>query len=61
MKGQLTGVFGRLGDLGWVPKEYDVAMSTAAFGGLNSILVEKYVDFNLKSKVMNQLRNVSSS
>lgn len=41
VKGLLAGVIGRIGDLGWVAKEYDVAMSTAGFGGLNSILVEK--------------------
>jgi hypothetical protein len=29
-----------MGDLGWIPKEYDAAISTVAFGGLNSILVE---------------------
>ncbi|OIR57369.1 MAG: structural maintenance of chromosomes protein 4 [Amphiamblys sp. WSBS2006] len=37
--GRLGGVYGRLGDLGWIDKKYDVAISTAC-GQLNSIVVD---------------------
>lgn len=36
---ELQGVFGVLGDLGWIPAEYDVAISTAC-PGLRNILVD---------------------
>jgi|APCry1669189070_1035195.scaffolds.fasta_scaffold227070_1 chromosome segregation ATPase len=29
-----------MGDLGTIPKEYDAAITTSSYGGLNSILVE---------------------
>jgi structural maintenance of chromosome 4 len=41
-RGQLPGVIGRIGDLGWIPPKYDVAATTSGLGGLNAILVEKY-------------------
>lgn len=31
-KGQLKGVIGRVGDLGWIPKEYDIAVTTSGNG-----------------------------
>lgn len=37
--GQLRGFFGRLGDLGTIPREYDVAITTAC-GNLDSMVVE---------------------
>ena len=38
--GNIPGVFGRLGDLGAIDKKYDVAISTAIGGSLDSILVD---------------------
>lgn len=38
--GAIKGIYGRLGDLGAIDKKYDVAISTAAGGALDSILVE---------------------
>jgi structural maintenance of chromosome 4 len=38
-KGQIDGIYGRLGDLGAIPKEYDVAVSTAC-PALDYIVVE---------------------
>ncbi|XP_054714087.1 structural maintenance of chromosomes protein 4-like [Uloborus diversus] len=38
-KGKLTGVFGRLGDLGAIPEKYDVAISTAC-GSLDNIVTD---------------------
>merc|ERR1719474_1134887 len=40
-KGDLTGILGRLGDLGQIDQKYDVAVSTAATAALNFIVVEK--------------------
>eukprot|EP01083_Nonionella_stella_P085243 236257_1 len=40
-KGDLTGILGRLGDLGDIDKKYDIAASTAATAALNFIVVEK--------------------
>lgn len=37
--GKLKGVIGRLGDLGWIDKKYDVAISTCG-QGLNNVVVE---------------------
>ena len=34
------GIFGRLGDLGAIDKKYDVAISTAVGGGLDTVLVD---------------------
>ena len=34
------GIYGRLGDLGAIDKKYDVAISTAVGGGLDTILVD---------------------
>jgi len=38
--GALSGIFGRLGDLGAIDKKYDVAISTAVGGGLDTVLVD---------------------
>ena len=38
--GAIKGIYGRMGDLGAIDKKYDVAISTAAGGHLDSILVE---------------------
>ena len=38
--GNIPGIFGRLGDLGAIDKKYDVAISTAIGGSLDSILVD---------------------
>ncbi len=38
--GTLTGIFGRLGDLGTIDKQYDVAISTATGNSLDTILVD---------------------
>ncbi len=38
--GALLGIFGRLGDLGTIAKEYDVAISTATGSSLDTILVD---------------------
>ncbi len=38
--GTLPGIFGRLGDLGTIDKEYDVAISTATGNSLETILVD---------------------
>ena len=35
-----AGIFGRLGDLGAIDAKYDVAISTAAAGQLDTILVD---------------------
>ena len=40
-KGDLTGILGRLGDLGAIDQKYDVAASTAATAALNYIVVER--------------------
>ena len=36
----LAGIFGRLGDLGAIDGRYDVAISTAAAGQLDTVLVD---------------------
>merc|ERR1740121_3191380 len=41
--GGLKGVYGRLGDLGTIPKKYDIAVSTAC-GMLDAIVVESTAD-----------------
>lgn len=41
--GQLKGVYGRLGDLGTIPKKYDIAVSTAC-GMLDAIVVDTTED-----------------
>merc|ERR1719203_2129506 len=41
--GRLRGVHGRLGDLGTIPKKYDVAVSTAC-GMLDAIVVDTTED-----------------
>lgn len=38
-EGKLTGILGRLGDLGVIPQKYDVAISTSC-GALDHIVVE---------------------
>lgn len=38
--GAISGIMGRLGDLGAIDKKYDVAVSTAAGSGLDTILVD---------------------
>ena len=38
--GNIPGIIGRLGDLGGIDKKYDVAVSTAGGGALDTILVE---------------------
>ncbi len=38
--GSIKGIFGRLGDLGAIDKKYDVAISTAAGGALDTVLVD---------------------
>ena len=38
--GNIPGIIGRLGDLGGIDKKYDVAVSTAGSGALDTILVE---------------------
>ena len=38
--GSIPGIYGRLGDLGAIDKKYDVAVSTAAGGALDRILVD---------------------
>lgn len=38
--GAIPGIHGRLGDLGAIDKKYDVAVSTAAGGALDRILVD---------------------
>jgi len=38
--GAIEGIYGRLGDLGAIDRKYDVAISTAASGALDSILVD---------------------
>ena len=38
--GAIKGIYGRLGDLGAIDKKYDVAVSTAAAGGLDRIIVD---------------------
>jgi len=40
-RGDLSGILGRLGDLGRIDAQYDIAASTAATGQLNYIVVEK--------------------
>ncbi|ETO21487.1 hypothetical protein RFI_15719 [Reticulomyxa filosa] len=40
-KGHLSGIIGRIGDLGSIDGEFDIAASTAASAQLNHILVEK--------------------
>ncbi|XP_076645837.1 structural maintenance of chromosomes 4-like protein gluon [Halictus rubicundus] len=40
MEGRITGIFGRLGDLGAIDGKYDVAISTAC-GPLDNIVVDK--------------------
>ena len=40
-KGDLTGIYGRLGDLGVIDEQYDIAASTAATSALNYIVVDK--------------------
>ena len=42
--GELKGIRGRLGDLGVIDLKYDIAVSTAAFSQLDSIVVEKVED-----------------
>ncbi|GAX79886.1 hypothetical protein CEUSTIGMA_g7326.t1 [Chlamydomonas eustigma] len=42
-RGEVTGVYGRLGDLGAIDKQYDVAVSTAV-GALDYIVVETASD-----------------
>ena len=38
--GAIPGIYGRLGDLGAIDKKYDVAVSTAAGGALDRIIVD---------------------
>ena len=38
--GNIPGIIGRLGDLGGIDKKYDIAVSTAGGGSLDTILVE---------------------
>ncbi|CAH2350762.1 structural maintenance of chromosomes protein 4 [[Candida] railenensis] len=38
--GRIDGFYGRLGDLGYIDDKYDVAISTAGGGGLDSMVVE---------------------
>lgn len=38
--GRIDGFYGRLGDLGYIDDRYDVAISTAGGGGLDSMVVE---------------------
>ncbi|GFH20092.1 structural maintenance of chromosomes protein [Haematococcus lacustris] len=42
-KGEISGVYGRLGDLGAIDGKYDIAVSTAV-GGLDYIVVETAAD-----------------
>ncbi|KAN0042226.1 hypothetical protein ACTFIV_004785 [Dictyostelium citrinum] len=38
--GQISGIHGRLGDLGAIDQKYDVAISTAAFSQMDNIIVD---------------------
>merc|ERR1719361_90046 len=40
-KGDLSGICGRLGDLGQISSEFDVAASTAGSGALDFVVVER--------------------
>lgn len=51
--GKLSGIHGRLGDLGMINAKYDIAISTAAFGPLNYILVNQTGD---AEAILNYLR-----
>lgn len=56
-KGHLTGIFGRLGDLAYISKKYDIAISTAAGNQLDKILTDnvdtskKCIEFLKKNDV----------
>ena len=49
----MSGLHGRLGDLGTIAAEYDIAISTAAVGPLNYIVVNHTED---AEAVINYLR-----
>ena len=55
--GNIPGIIGRLGDLGGIDKKYDVAVSTAGSGSLDTILVDnsatgsKCIDFLKRNDV----------
>lgn len=51
--GRVTGFHGRLGGLGTIPAEYDVAITTAC-GGLNNLIVD---NVEQAQQCMNYLRN----
>ena len=56
-QGKLNGIRGRLGDLGYIDKMYEIAISTACGTGLNKIIVDRFndgsaaIDFLRKNKI----------